>query len=364
MDVSLEYHGKRALTDILSHKSSKQLIFENSPSPKFNTLYTGDNFPIVSLLREDFYHSIDLIYIDPPFGTGQTFDLYNEQVAYEDILQDHHFLEFLRIRLILLRELLSEHGSLYIHIDKKVGHYIKVIMDEVFGERNFLNDITRIKCNPKNFERKAYGNSTDMILLYAKERGKHIWNEQREPLSSEEIARLFPKEDPLMGPYTTHPLHAPGITQQGDTGQEWKGLKPPQGRHWRYRRKELDELQSQGLIEWSSSGNPRKKVFAKDHKGRKLQDIWRFKDKGRTYTEYPTEKNIHLLKRIIKQSSNENSIVLDAFAGSGNTLLMAHELQRKWIGIDQSEIAIQTIKKNFQRHGVNANFAKLEESSK
>ena len=163
----------------------------------------------------------------------------------------------------------------------------------------------------------------------------------------EEIKKLFPKKDVKLGAYTTHPLHAPGKTLAGDTGKSWKGLAPPQGRHWRYSREVLDQLDASGLIEWSESGSPRKKVFAKDHKGKKIQDVWEFKAKGLSYVSYPTEKNHEMLARIIAQSSRKNSWVLDAFAGSGSTLLVAEKMGRKWIGIDQSpksrEIILQKL---------------------
>jgi len=361
MEISLTYPGKKSLEAIKGYKPEGRLIFDkNEPCHYENTVFAGDNYPILALLKKQLYQSIDLIYIDPPFGTGRAFTGQQEIPAYDDHLLDHHYLEFLRERLILMRELLSERGSIYVHIDKKTGHYVKIMMDEVFGRRNYLNDISRIKCNPKNFERKAYGNSTDMILFYAVNQGRHIWNEQREPLSKEEIRTLFPKKDPIHGPYTTHPLHAPGKTLNGKTGQEWKGLLPPHGRHWRYPPEVLDQLEQENLIEWSSTGNPRKKVFAKHHKGRKLQDFWTYKDKGKTYTQYPTEKNKELLQRIILQSSNPSSIVLDAFAGSGNTLLMAHQLGRKWLGIDQSRVALSVIEQNFSQHNIPFHLARYE----
>ena len=356
MNIELQYPGKRPAEEILSQCYSGTLsgttVFQASVK---RALLFGDNQPILSLLRATHTASIDLIYIDPPFGTGQSFSNGSQLIAYHDTLVDHAFLEFLRQRLILLYELLSPQGSLYLHIDKKVGHYVKLILDEVFGRENFLNDITRVKCNPKNFSRRAYGNSTDMILLYAKDRDQHIWNEQREPLSEEQIRRLFPKQDPQKGPYTTHPLHAPGRTQKGDTGQPWKGLTPPKGRHWRYKRKTLDALEDKGLIEWSPTGNPRKRFFAKDHKGQKLQDFWEYKDRGKTLVSYPTEKNLDMLKRIILQSSHPGSIVLDAFAGSGSTLIAAHELERNFMGIDASPVAQQAICENFEKCGITVN---------
>ena len=347
MPLSLSYPGKVSEEGILALQAAGKLSREalNHEGPH-NALYLGDNLPILSLLRESYANRIDLIYIDPPFGTGQNFANRDRELAYSDELVHFEFLEFLRQRLILLRELLSDQGSIYLHIDKKTGHYVKIIMDEVFGQKNHLNDLTRIKCNPKNFDRKAYGNYSDMILFYAKCRDKQIWNEQREALSEQDLEKLFPKTHPEKGRYTTHPLHAPGETQEGDTGLPWKGLMPPKGRHWRYNRKVLDELDEAGLIEWSATGNPRKIVFARDHKGRKLQDVWEFKDKGRAYATYPTEKNHGLLARIIAQSSHPESIVLDAFAGSGGTLITAHKMGRHWLGIDQSEVAQKVIQEN------------------
>ncbi|MDD7450575.1 MAG: site-specific DNA-methyltransferase, partial [Treponema sp.] len=252
------------------------------------------------------------------------------------------FLEFLRERLILARELLSEQGSIYLHIDYKIGHYVKIIMDEVFGSENFRNDITRIKCNPKNFSRKAYGNIKDLILFYSKSKNP-IWNEPYVPYSEEDIAKLYKKIDENGRAYTTVPLHAPGETKDGVTGGEFKGIKPPKGRHWRTAPVELEKLDEQGLIEWSTNGVPRRKIFASEQKGKKMQDIWDFKDYQ--YPVYPTEKNLDLLKHIVKTSSNENSIVMDFFCGSGTTLCAAQELGRKWIGIDKSEQAIKIAKK-------------------
>ena len=143
--------------------------------------------------------------------------------------------------------------------------------------------------------------------------------------------------------YTTIPLHAPGETKSGITGGEFNGIKPPAGRHWRSDPKELEELDKQGLIEWSANGVPRKIIYADEQKGKKIQDIWDFKDYQ--YPVYPTEKNFALLKLLIQASSNTDSIVLDFFCGSGTTLLAAQELGRQWIGIDKSKEAIKIVKK-------------------
>ncbi|WNJ21317.1 site-specific DNA-methyltransferase [Pontibacter sp. G13] len=343
---TLLYPGKQSIETILG-KPARAFDWEN-PFEQ-NLLFFGDNLPILRAMQPQWHDKIDLIYIDPPFGTGQRFEDRSKQLAYEDPIADHEYWEFIRERVVLLRELLSECGSLYLHIDKKAGHYLKVILDEVFGPENFINDLTRIKCNPKNFSRKAFGNYSDMILYYAKNRDQQIWNPIREPLASADIERLYPRTDPQRGPYTTHPLHAPGETRNGDTGQPWRGMTPPKGRHWRYKRAKLEELEQQNMIEWSSTGNPRKRSFASEHPGKKIQDVWTFKDKGIAYTQYPTEKNHDLLERIIAHSSTPDSWVLDAFAGSGGTLATAEKMGRKWVGMDCSPFAIEVAQNQLSR---------------
>jgi adenine-specific DNA-methyltransferase len=352
----LDYYGKSTEYEVLNDTGNGYLMqVESSNRLSYNDLIFGDNLEVLKLLVPELKGQVDLIYIDPPFGTGQDFADINNAHAYSDKLLHSEFLEFIRKRLILLKELLSDKGSIYLHIDKKIGHYVKIIMDEVFGYDNFINDITRIKCNPKNFSRNAFGNYSDMILFYAKKRDHNIWNDVKETASESKIEQLFPKVHPKHGLYTTHPLHAPGETIDGDTGKLWNGLLPPKGRHWRYSREELTRLEMAGLIEWSGTGNPRKIVYAKDHIGVKVQDVWEFKDKGLSYSEYPTQKNIELLKRIILNSSNPGSIVLDCFAGSGTTLIAADKLNRRWIGIDNSPHAINVIKDLFNSENIKYN---------
>nr|WP_244773125.1 site-specific DNA-methyltransferase [Alysiella crassa]UOP06674.1 site-specific DNA-methyltransferase [Alysiella crassa] len=318
-------------------------------------LFAGDNFHALSVLLNSGYHErIDLIYIDPPYNTQQIFTIDDERastisrtnhgmIAYSDKLNMNDYLEFMRERLILMRELLSPCGSIYVHIDSKVGHYLKIIMDEVFGAENFKNDIARIKSNPKNFARRAFGNEKDMILFYAKNTKKNIFNNITVPLNDEDKITMFQKVDENGRRYNTVPVHAPGETQNGETGAMWRGQYPPKGRHWRSSLSDLDKLDEQGLLEWSKNGVPRIKKFADEHKGKKIQDIWQYKDP--VYPIYPTEKNEEMLKMIIQQSSNPDSIVLDCFAGSGSTLFAAQTLQRRWIGVDISTVAINAIQK-------------------
>ncbi len=353
----LDYPDKMDEFEIRNSYSKGTLkLVEKGHNLKDNKFIFGDNLFVLKSLLDTHYGKIDLIYIDPPFATGRDFNSIDDHSAYSDKLIDNEFLEFIRKRLILLRDLLSENGSIYLHIDKKIGHYVKIIMDEIFGYNNFINDITRIKCNPKNFARNAYGNYSDMVLFYAKNRDKNIWNEVKEKMLEDKRKQLFHKKHPKLGYYTTNPIHAPGKTIDGDTGKEWKGLFPPKGRHWRYSRKVLTELDNKGLIEWSSTGNPRKIVLASEHKGFKVQDVWEFKDKGLSYVDYPTQKNFDFLERIIRNSSNEESIVLDCFAGSGSTLKIAQKLNRKWIGVDNSTHSYNVVKESFKKDSVKCNF--------
>mgnify|MGYP003136614704 CR=1 FL=1 len=292
---------------------------------------------------------IDLVYIDPPFATGTNFTITDGrattisnsksgEIAYSDKILGDDFLSFIKQRLILIKELMSEQGSIYLHIDYKIGHYIKIVMDEVFGIENFRNDITRIKCNPKNFKRIGYGNVKDMILFYSKGQSP-IWNEPRVKHTSKDIERLYKKIDKNGRRYTTVPIHAPGETKNGSSNEPFKGILPPKGRHWRTNVKTLEEWDNAGLIEWSENGNPRKKNYADESKGKRVQDIWEYKDPQ--YPNYPTEKNSDLIDLIINTSSNKDSIVLDCFCGSGTTLKSAQINGRNWIGIDQSEHAIK-----------------------
>jgi adenine-specific DNA-methyltransferase len=317
-----------------------------------NALYEGNSIEVLKALKDSCSRKVDLVYIDPPFATntdfrvapngGRTSTISSskaDKLAYSDKMVGDDYLEFLREVLINLKALMSDKASIYLHIDYKVGHSVKLVMDEVFGANNFKNDITRIKCNPKNFGRKAYGNIKDLILFYAW--GDYTWNNPSHEYSERDIEKLFPKIDKNGRRYTTNPLHAPGETSEGPSGQVWNGILPPPGRHWRYAPAVLDDLERQGLIEWSATGNPRKVVYADDQiaKGKKAQDIWDFKDP--MYPKYPTQKNLDLLKFIIEASSNPGDLVLDCFAGSATTLVASNQLGRNWIGIDQSKAALE-----------------------
>ena len=350
--MEIVFEGKETREEILARALKEKRLLEIQTNSSF--LLHCDNFVGMASLLEEFKGKLDLVYIDPPFNTDQIFSVGSTRVstisrsrsgrvAYSDVMTKDEFLKFMYERFVLIHELLSSKGSLYVHIDVKMGHYFKVMLDEIFGDDCFRNDITRIKSNPKNFSRPAYGNEKDMILFYAKG-PSNIWNDIREKCSDEELAARFSKIDENGRRYTTIPLHAPGESSPNSpTGMPWRGMNPPEGRHWRTDPAEFDRLDSLGLIEWSSKGNPRIKKFADEHQGKKIQDIWEYKDPQ--YPLYPTEKNLEMLELIVKQSSKENGYVMDCFAGSGSTLLAAVKNNRKFIGMDKSEVSIETIRK-------------------
>lgn len=307
-----------------------------------NLFYAGDNLDGLRMVAE-MGITVDLVYIDPPFATNNDFLIDDHRAntvsasgrpAYSDRLRGSEYVDALSDRLHAIRAVMSPVGSIYVHIDVKMEHHVRLLMDDVFGPDNFRNAITRIKCNPKNFDRYSYGNIKDTILFYSVSPGKITWHPQREPMTEADLNRLYPMVDSAGRRYATTPLHAPGITENGPTGQPWRGMDPPAGRHWRYPPRKLDELDAAGMIAWSPTGNPRKIRYAAESAGKLPQDVWLYKDPQRP--KYPTQKNARMLERIIQTSSNPGDTVMDCYAGSGTTLLSAALLNRRFIGMDDA----------------------------
>ncbi|MGH9768612.1 MAG: site-specific DNA-methyltransferase, partial [Blastocatellia bacterium] len=326
-----------------------------------NKLIWGDNLLVMGSLLEKFAGKIDLIYIDPPFATGADFsftaeigegdiEVQREQSLIEEkVYRDTwgqglgSYLGMMFTRLQLARELLSDRGSLYVHLDWHVGHYAKVMLDEIFGPGMFRNEIIREKCNPKNYTSGQFGNVHDVILFYSKST-EPTWNRIFAPRTDEQVVMDFPNIERKTGRrYKTAPLHAPG-TRSGSTGKPWRGIALSPNYHWRYVPETLDELDRTGQIEWSTTGNPRKKVYADDSEGYAIQDIWLgMKDPGQQW--YATEKPHALLRRIIEASSPPNGLVADFFCGSGTTLAVAEKLGCRWIGCDLGRWGIHVTRK-------------------
>lgn len=318
-------------------------------------LYHGDNIDVLTALLDDekVCGKVTLIYIDPPYNTGGAFETRDFKHAYDDRFTLESYLSFMRKRLELMHRLLSREGSIYVHLDSNMVFHVKVMMDEIFGIQNFKGMITRKKCKSKNYTRKTYGNISDYILFYSKT-DETVWNRPYEEWSDEKVLKEYPFIEEGTGRrYKRVPVHAPG-TRNGATGSPWRGMMPPEGKHWQFTPDKLDEMDTRGEIYWSSNGNPRRKVYLDQSNGVPVQDIWLdyldVNNQNTLITGYPTEKNIDMLKRIIETSSRPGDLVLDCFAGSGTTLVAAEQLGRQWIGVDIGDEAIATIIERF-KHG-------------
>lgn len=281
-----------------------------------------------------------LIYLDPPYNTGFGFHSRDLQHAYKDDRSTAGYVEFMRRRIILMRECLADDGSIYVHIGHQMLGHLKVLMDEVFGAKNFRNIIARRKCSSKNFTSNSYSSIHDYLLFYTKT-GEYVWNQPGWKPSEEWLNKEYPKVD-ATGRYKLVPVHAPG-TRNGETGMPWRGKNPPPGKHWQYAPSKLDALDAKGHIHWSKTGNPRRKVYLTDDKLVPFTDQWDcFRDAHHQsigITGYPTEKNIDMLRMIVGASSNPGDLVVDPFCGSGTTLAAADDQGRRFIGLDESFVA-------------------------
>ena len=326
-------------------------IWSNGDSS--NRLYFGDNASVLKDLLKDksIKGKVRLIYIDPPYATNSVFQTRKQQDAYTDLLTGEKYIDSMRERFLLMKDLLANDGSIYVHLDNKMVFHIKVLMDEIFGAANFRSMITRKKCKSKNFTKNSFGNISDYILFYTKS-ANSVWHKQYEAWTDEKILKEYPFiEEKTDRRYKKVPIHAPG-TRNGTTGKEWKGMMPPKGKHWQFTPDKLDEFDRKREIYWSKTGNPRRKVYLDESKGLALQDIWLdyldVNNQNTQTTGYPTEKNIEMLKRIILASSNKGDLVMDCFAGSGTTLVAADDLHRNWIGVDIGSESIKVILNRFK----------------
>jgi len=362
-DVELMYEGKTSIETVLN---SEYTPFEEVRQGNGNRFYYGDNLDgLHALTNTDYKGRVKMIYIDPPYATKGVFESRSQQHAYEDMHFGAHFIESLRKRLILMHELLANDGSIYVHLDDRMIFQVKLIMDEVFGAENYRNMIARKKCNSKNFTKKQYSNISDYILFYTKS-ANYVWNQQFDPLDEEKSLKEYRYTEVETGRrYMLVPIHAPGV-RNGATGEEWRGMLPPAGKHWQYTPTKLEAFQESGEIVWSGNGNPRRKVYLDSRPGIAAQDIWlNYRDAHNQMidiTGYPTEKNYEMLRRIIEASSNVGDLVLDVFAGSGTTGFAADRLGRQWIMMDNSPLSARTIAHRFVHGGQRiGNLSKIEQ---
>lgn len=321
-EYELVYYGKEREEDILANTLAVPLqpvrTFNKNSVEWHNKLIFGDNLQAMKTLLEmkrrgelcnaDGTSGIRLVYIDPPFATNKDFSGSLEQKAYRDKVIGAQFIEFLRRRLILLRELLSDDGSIFVHLDWKKGHYIRVVMDEIFGERNFLNEVVW-HYRKWSTDIKAFQRNHDSIFWYAKRA-----NEASRPFKV--VAHELPSEGTL---------------------KRWKGKKQKAVFGDDGKRLATDTSEE-------SSGSPISDVW-KDVDFDDVLEVSIINPAAVERVGYPTQKPEALLDRIIRATTKAGDIVLDAFAGSGTTLAVAEKVGRRWIGIDCGKLAIYTIQK-------------------
>lgn len=357
--VSIEYSNKAKESDIIGFEKRSFVTIDRNKKSSIDNIsddvfVLDDNFFVLNeLIRSG--KKATLFYLDPPYGTGFDFQSRDLEHAYKDSMGQAAYIEFMRRRLILMRECMTDDGSIYVHIGHQMLAHLKIVMDEVFGADNFKNLITRRKCSSKNFTSKQFANTNDFILFYTKTRN-YTWNQPGEEAEEEWILKEYPKVDELGRRYKLVPIHAPG-TRNGETGQPWRDMMPPPGKHWQYQPSKLEELDRLGDIYWSKNGNPRRKVYWSNDKKRALTDYWdQYRDahhQSIQITGYPTEKNLKMIKMIVAASSNEGDLVIDPFCGSGTTLQAARDQNRRFIGVDASFTAAKATLRRM-RHGLEA----------
>ena len=338
-------------------------------------LYYGDNKEVLAhLLANGYRGKVDIVYIDPPFDSaadyvrkvtlrgksalakieGETYSL-GEQVQYTDIWANDNYLQFMYERLILLKELLREGGSIYLHCDPSRNSYLRILMDEVFGAESFVNEIVWQRLSAHN-DSNRYGIIHDTVYFYCKG-GNFTWNNDSTPLSERYIEQFFDSVEEGTGRrYSRSDLTARGL-RNGETGKPWKGINPGEkGNHWKVGVSKLDEWEKEGRIHWPKmeGGMPRLKRYLDEvaKTGISPQDVWYdikpIHNQSSEILDYPTQKPVALIERIVKVSSNPKDLVLDCFIGSGTTAAVAQKLGRRWIGCDINKGAIQTTSKRLQ----------------
>lgn len=318
-----------------------------------NKIHLLDNLEISKKIPEN---SIDLIYADVLYGTNS-----KDIKDYDDkqFANPQEALDFYEPRFIEYKRILKENGSIYIHCDWHLSHYLKVLMDKIFGYNNFKNDICRQCTNAKN-NSKNCGRIYDNILYYTMSEKDYTWNYIQESKTDAEIEKQFNKFTEEGRRFTTVPLHAKGETN-GVTGFDWEHpergtITLPKGRHWATTPEKLMGLDEQGIVAWSKNNVPRRIQFADEYDSKFVQNIWDLKSTGsrQSYINkggliYDTQKPYELLKRIILQSSNEGDIVFDPFNGSAVTCEVARDHNRKFIGCDIMEKSmVISESKNFE----------------
>jgi DNA modification methylase len=300
-------------------------------------LFHEDCLKTVNLLPRGF---VDLIYADPPFFSGRSYSC--NEMGFDDrwnSLSD--YLEWMNLRLVGFSRILKSTGTLYLHCDWHVSHYLKVLADRVFGLNNFLNEIVWQRQSSHNDASQGschFGRIHDVILVYAKT-NRHVWNQQYTPYDEVYLKRAYRHVEPRTGrKYALGDLTGPGGASKRNPRYEFLGIE----RYWRYSQTRMRRLLRKGRISHPKGKVPLLKRYLDEMRGRPIQDVWldiRPVSTSRQNLQYPTQKPEALLTRIISTSSNRDQLVYDAFAGSGTSAAVCYKMSRKWIGSEISKHA-------------------------
>jgi len=327
------------------------------PSALLDTrvVYCGDNLEQLQKLPDA---CVDLIYIDPPFNSNRNYEVFWGETKEKRAFEDRHastqaYIDYMRPRCVELARVLKNTGSFYYHCDWHASHYVKVMLDQILGENNFQNEVVW-KRSSAHSDSKRYGANHDTVFFYTGGANEWIWNKQYTAYDEQYLEQNYRYNDEK-GRFRVSDMTAnkPG----GDVSYEWttpdgKVVKPYKGRYWAYSKEKMKQMEQAGQIYYRSTGMPMLKHYLDEMPGVPLQTFWDDIKPVISGSEerlgYPTQKPVALLERIIKASSNENDIVLDAFCGCGTALVAAQKLKRQWIGIDISPTACRVMAKRLR----------------
>lgn len=362
----LNWRGKRPFTSTQFYPAQLKESFGEETDGWMNKIFWGDNLQVMSHLMKKYRGQVDLIYIDPPFDSKADYkkkillrgkSAENDKTAFEekqytDIWSNDEYLQFLYERIILMRELLSPSGALWLECDPTRGHYIKIILDEVFGSNNFVNQIIwkrTFSHGDSGQGAKHLGRLHDIIFLYKKSDSMKM-NTVYTPYSQKYIDDFYRYEDSDGRKYRLVSLLGPGGAAKGNPYYEFLGIS----KYWVHSKQKMQELYEKGVIIQTKPGAvPQKKRYLDEAPGVPLQDIWTdinaVQGGAIENCNYPTQKPESLLERVILTSTDPGDLVFDCFMGSGTTQAVAMKLGRKFIGADINLGAIDTTVKRLNK---------------
>jgi DNA modification methylase len=327
-----------------------------SPLVDTQVIYCGDNLDHLRKLPDS---CVDLIYIDPPFNSNRNYEVFWGEKKEKRAFDDRHastqaYIDFMRPRCIELARVLKKTGSFYYHCDWHASHYVKVMLDSIFGENNFQNEIVW-KRSSAHSDPFRYGANHDTLFFYSGGK-KWTWNKLFTTYSDAYVQQNYRYKDQKSGRVfrvSDMTANKPG----GDVSYEWatpdgKKVKPYRGRYWAYSKEKMKLMEQGGKIYYRTTGMPMLKHYLDEMPGVPLQTFWDdikpVISGSNERIGYPTQKPLSLLERIVKASSNEDDIVLDAFCGCGTALVAAQKFNRNWVGIDVSPTACRVMAKRLR----------------